>query len=66
MLLPGDRLHFVPSNRSMSPIIARRSYQFGCRSSKRRALQRCYHTLNAGVPAQPAYLRHGDSLRACR
>jgi hypothetical protein len=65
MLRPGNRVHFVPSNRSMSPIIARRSYQFGCRSRRRRALQRCYHTLNAGAPAQTTYLRHGDSLGAC-
>ena len=32
MLRSGNRFHVVPSNRSMSPIIARRSYQFGCRS----------------------------------
>ena len=32
MLRSGNRLHFVPSSRSMSPIIARRSYLFGCRS----------------------------------
>ena len=37
MLRPGNRFHFVPSSRSMSPIKARHSYWFAFRSSRRRA-----------------------------
>src|SRR5215217_6069738 len=60
MLQPSNRFHFVPSSRSMSPIIARHSYQFGFRTSRRRTLQRCYrrvlhkgkNTHTVGAPAQ--------------
>jgi hypothetical protein len=38
MLRTGNRFHFVPLRRSMSPIIARHSYWFVFRSSRRRAL----------------------------
>ena len=38
MLRTGNRFHFVPLSRSMSPIIARHSYWFVFRSSRRRAL----------------------------
>ncbi len=38
----GNRFDIVPSNRSMSPIIARRSYRFESRSSRPRAQRRCF------------------------
>ena len=49
MLRPGNRFHLVPSTRSMSPIIARRSYLFGCRSQVNDV--RCSAAI---IPSMPA------------
>jgi hypothetical protein len=49
MLRSGNRFHFVPSNRSMSPIIARRSYLFGCRSQVNDV--RCSAAIRPSMPA---------------
>src|SRR5215212_10151427 len=47
---PGNRFHFVPSSRSMTPTIARHSYLFGFRTSRRRTLQRCYGRVRGKAP----------------
>jgi hypothetical protein len=62
MLRRSNRFHFVPSNTSMLPIIARRSYQFGFRF----LLGVVPVVLAARVAHRPGSFHHARSARVSR